>query len=281
MSGEGGEDGEPTLLPLPVVDAELLISAKLNSINEQCEGEAWKTHLHPDLALFASSGAGAITRLHSTDSFGKLLDQASPPSYLAQEKDVFGTSISLSPTNLLAIGTNQGHVLLHTLHQSHNHPELRFISVISDHPSPIRSLSFTPHLLLAGSDDRTISVHDVKPIQDFHKENLTGASTVASLTGHKGWIWAVQPVPTAEGVVASIAADKTIKFWDLASTTKNTPVWNASEVAQIRAFAFQPLPKQNKEGEVGERGMVGGGMTRFVTASEDGRLRWYRGAGLG
>lgn len=61
-------------------------------------------------------------------------------------------------------------------------------------------------------------------------------------------------------------------------------VWNGGETQPIAAFCFQPRPVDSAEGDgVPDAPSVAtsSSMTRFVTASQDGRLRWYRGAGLG
>ena len=286
---------EPTLLPLPVEDAGKLIIGSIDSLTSASTAqaklsEAWKTALHPTLPVFASVGAGATVSLHSFPpgedaSFGATLSVASLPSSLAKQKDLFGLSLAFhSSGTLLAVGTNTGAVLLYTL--SSNGSDLHLACTYADHPSPVRALSFTPHLLLVGSDDRTVSVHDIKPILSPTQSSLISGETriggtVASLSGHKGWLLALAATPVAEDVFASVGADKSIKFWDLASATKSTPVWNGSEVKTIRAFAFQPSPAAKGSEEVPGSGSGRGSMTRFVTASEDGRLRWYRGAGLG
>ena len=101
--------------------------------------------------------------------------------------------------------------------------------------------------------------------------------TVAKLTGHKGWVLGVAAVEG--GIFASVAADRSVKIWDLGGATKNTPVFNTTEVQKVNGFAFQPTTVQGGEGGEGEA--VASSMTRFVTAGEDGRLRFYRGAGLG
>uniref|UniRef100_V5EVB0 Uncharacterized protein n=1 Tax=Kalmanozyma brasiliensis (strain GHG001) TaxID=1365824 RepID=V5EVB0_KALBG len=160
-----------------------------------------------------------------------------------------------------------------------------------NHASPVRALSFLPSLLLVGSDDRTITIHDVKTIlspeqSSYLQPNAEGriGATVASLTGHKGWVFDIAAPALSTDVFASVAADKSTKFWDLTSATKNTPVWNGGEAQMVRAFAFQPPTATGSQtgGAAVEAGQgMTSSMTRFVTASEDGKLRWYRGAGLG
>ncbi|TKY89189.1 hypothetical protein EX895_001720 [Sporisorium graminicola] len=288
---------EPALLPLPVDDPEALLLGTIDSLTSHSDAqtklsEAWKTALHPSAPLFAAIGAGARVSLHAlpraTDStvFGTTLSVA-PLSNAP--KDAFGLSLAFHPSGtLLAVGTNTGQVLLYTLDSAST---LTLVSTYLDHPSPIRVLSFTQHLLLCGSDDRTISVHDVKPILSpqqtsmFARDAPRIGATVASLSGHKGWVLDLaSPASGESNVFASIAADKSIKFWDLASPTKSTPVWNGGETQPIAAFCFQPRPVDSAEGDgVPDAPSVAtsSSMTRFVTASQDGRLRWYRGAGLG
>ncbi|SPO21565.1 uncharacterized protein UTRI_01051_B [Ustilago trichophora] len=294
---------EPSLLPLPLEEPNQLILGTIDSLpttsNDTKLSEAWATALHPTLPFFASAGAGAIVSLHaipSSDgsSFGTTLATATPPASIAKQKDLFALSLTFHPSgNLLAIGTNTGIVLLYTISSSSSSATLQLVCNYADHPSPIRALSFTPYLLLVGSDDRSISVHDIKHFSlpssqsSFSHTPSNGpeprlGGTVASLSGHKGWILALAAAPkaAAENVFASVAADKSIKFWDLAAATKSTPVWNGGETQMIRAFAFQPANENDHSTEVTTGGGAAAAMTRFVTASEDGKLRWYRGADL-
>lgn len=289
---------EPPLLPLPIQDAESLIIGQMDSLTSSNTSqvklsEAWKTALHPSAPVFAAAGAGAVISLHSTSSsestlFGAILAVATLPSTLSKQKDLFGLSLAFnSPGTLIAIGTNTGQVLLYTL--SATTCQLNLVSSYADHPSPIRALSFTPDLLLVGSDDRTISMHDIQPILSPNQplystsglDTVRLASTVASLTAHKGWVLSLAVSPSTPSVFASIAADKCIKFWDLTSPTKASPVWTGSESQQLRAFAVQPAPFQQTPPASTDLGVGHNTMTRFITASQDGKLRWYRSAGLG
>lgn len=286
--------GEVPLLTLPVEDAASLITGQIDSLpacpvaDAALQGgklsEAWQTALHPTLPCFAAVGAGATVTVHATPSssdaasFGTMLGRAQPPPSRTGSKDLFGLSLAFHASGtLLAVGTNTGRVLLYMLTwPSPQRPALHLVAMFADHPAPIRALSFTDTLLLVGSDDRTVSVHDVQPILTApevlsDEEHVRLAGTVASLAAHKGWVLALG-APAASTVFASVGADKTIKFWDLASATKSAPVFSASEMKPIRAFAFQP-----RSGEEDTEAT----MTRFVTASEDGALRWYRSAGLG
>ncbi len=294
---ENANGGDAACLPLPVDTPDSLLIGKLDSILDRSSGtqqklsEAWKTLLHPTLPFLASVGAGAIVSLHSVpssssdESWGQVLTTATLPTSLSNKKDLFGLTLAFHPTSpLLALGTNTGQVLLYTFSPSFQAVrELKLVSVYSDHPAPIRALTFTPSLLVVGSDDRTISVHDVKPIITPSQNSVLGedgelrtGGTVASLTGHKGWVMDLAALPNAEGVFASVGADRSIKFWDLSSATKNTPVWNGGEVKGIRAFAFQPPSTVASSGGELLGGEVGATATatRFVTASEDGKLRW-------
>lgn len=295
VHGEELDVEEPRLLPLPVEDPSSLIIGQIDSLpscpaSEALEGlklsEAWKTVLDPTKPYFASVGAGSVVTLHSTSAsaFGKTLSAASLPQDLREQKDLFGLSLAFHPSgSYLAVGTATGQVLLYTLLSSST-PQLKLVMKFADHPAPIRALSFTPHLLLVGSDDRTISVHDIKPILHPSQYSVEAegdvrmGGTVAKLSGHKGWVLGIAAVEG--GIFASVAADRSVKFWDLGGATKNTPVFNTTEMQKVNGFAFQPTAAQGG-GEGGEGEAVGSSMTRFVTASEDGRLRWYRGAGLG
>ncbi|SNX82694.1 uncharacterized protein MEPE_01400 [Melanopsichium pennsylvanicum] len=287
---------DPSLVSLPVQDAKTLMLAQLDTITtthptpQAKLSEAWKTALHPTEPYFASIGAGAIVSLHSlpkggSSELGLFLTSSEMPPSISKQKDLFGLSLAFNRAGtLLAIGTNTGQVLLYTVSNS----KLKLVTTYANHPSPIRTISFTAFLLLVGSDDRTVSVHDVKPILLPSQSSscisgldgkLRMGGTVASLSGHKGWVLSVASVPVGDrNVFASVAMDKSFKFWDLSSATKSTPVWNGGEVQLIRSFAFQPIPVQDKMDNT-EAG--GTSMTRFATGSEDGRLRFYRGAGLG
>ncbi|CBQ70719.1 conserved hypothetical protein [Sporisorium reilianum SRZ2] len=297
IEGEAAEadaSAEPPLLSLPVEDPATLLAGTIDSLttlgSETKLSEAWKTALHPSAPFFAAVGAGATISLHSLPTsdtaFGTTLSIAPLPSN--QQKDAFGLSLAFHPSgSLLAVGSNTGQVLLYTLSATN----LALASTYLDHPSPIRALSFAPHLLLCGSDDRTISVHDVKPVLSPEQSSSYAGdaprigATVASLSGHKGWVLGLASSASAESnVFASIAADKSIKFWDLASPTKSTPVWNGGETQPITAFCFQPRSVDSTPANGAPdaaSAASSSSMTRFVTASQDGRLRWYRGAGLG
>lgn len=297
------EENEDAPLPLPVSDPSALIVGQIQSLPSSSAGEAklseaWRTTLHPTLPFFASVGAGATISLHAlptdndTTTLGTTLSIAAPPANLAKQKDLFGLSLAFNASGtLLAVGTNRGQVNLYSCAISSSQPELKLRITIAVHAAPIRALSFTPHLLLVGADDRTITVHDVKPLlttsqlSDTQADEVREGNTVASLTGHKGWVTGLAALPGVESVFASIGADKSIKFWDLQSATKNTPVFNTTEMKSVHAFAFQPpasgVDEEGKTEAEGGAAAATTSMTRFVTASEDGRLRWYRGAGLG
>lgn len=89
--------------------------------------------------------------------------------------------------SLLAVGTNKGDVYVVDV------TERVVLVCLTDHSKPVRTVYFAPPTtsyadhLFVGSDDRIVSVHDVR----YVRESLQ-ASTITSLQGHTGWILDVQ-----------------------------------------------------------------------------------------
>lgn len=312
MSGsEESDDTEiagqdPPMIALPVDDAASLLTAQLDSLLAAPSGstklsEAWKTVLHPTLPIFASVGAGRQATLHSAKndgdsaSFGALLCTANADTSSSASKEPFGLCLTFNATGtLLAVGSSTGEVLLYACRNQTGYV-LEVLAKYADHPSPVRALSMSPGHLYVGGDDRILTIHDVRSLQDHphtspdpgtqsqHQAQMGG--TVAAMTGHKGWILSTAPVPSSTRLVASISMDRTIRFWDLAVNPKSC-ICTCTELDTIRAFSFQPVAPSAPNQAPARAGTaptsIGGFGTssKFVTASNDGKLRWYRSAGI-
>ncbi|PWZ03310.1 WD40 repeat-like protein [Testicularia cyperi] len=306
-----GTDTPPSR-PLPVADGISLLvhqcdslpqSVAATSSSDSTLSHAYKTALHPTLPLFASVGQSAAVSLHSLGStvaaagrlFGELISSAD-----VVDAGDFGLALAFDPAGgRLAVSTLRGRVHVYAVVE--DGLALVLESTFADHPSPVRALSFssTGHLY-AGGDDRILTIHDVKhtfpgPCQTQTQVQVqvqVEASTVAvaALTGHKGSILATAPQPSSESrIVASISADQTVKMWDLATNPKSC-VYTAAEQAPVLAFCFQPLAATSLSAPPAHSAMNAtsasagasgfGTASRFVTASLDGRLRFYRSAGV-
>jgi WD repeat-containing protein 61 len=92
---------------------------------------------------------------------------------------------------------------------------------------PVRALAFSPDskLMLSGSDDKYVKVHDVYVLHHTCRatgttgegicRNTDKSSVVATFSGHKSWVLDVDFSPTGSGF-ASSSADGTVRVWDLA-----------------------------------------------------------------
>lgn len=64
---------------------------------------------------------------------------------------------------------------------------------------------------------------------------------------------------------ATSSADRTIKVWDMAARAAVSTIQNSSE---IWAVSWRPKPSSAGPGA-------------FVSGSDDGSIKWWRGAGMG
>jgi len=131
----------------------------------------------------------------------------------------------------------------------------------TSHAMSVRTLSWSPDssLLLSGSEDKRLILHDVR----VSASGRSGSGAVASMTGHSSWVLSTQISPDGK-LALSGSADKTVKVWDLSTRTAVSTVQDTGEVWSV---CWRPNPSgTNTSGA-------------FVTGGEDGHLRWWRAGG--
>lgn len=128
--------------------------------------------------------------------------------------------------------------------------------------------AYADHLYV-GSDDRTVTVHDVRAM-------IAGApsSAITVLAGHLGWVLSLQPGGDGR-IVASSAADHTVRLWDMGASPAAS-VMTLVQAAPIWALAW--MPETHSADDAVLTPLMAPGR-RFATGSEDGIVRLYRHAG--
>lgn len=234
--------------------------------------EAWVSALYPDASMFAAAGEGAHVALFSArpHTFGQGVRCLPYDSSYAS----YATCLAFSyEGDLLAMGTNTGVVFVWDVHSGEQ------IACMTDHSQPVRAITFArpsvaySNHMFVGSDDRTITVHDVEAIRGRASE-----TTVAALQGHRGWILDVQTGGNGR-IIASTSTDHVVRLWDLGTSpvecvltqTQNTPIWSV---------AWHPDAMEGTREDVGTTRLMAAGHG-FITGSDDGHVRLYRSAGTG
>ncbi|PWN53537.1 WD40 repeat-like protein, partial [Violaceomyces palustris] len=284
---EDSEDSKEDL-----VRGEELLASSLDSLPRVCSQdrttsrvhrvpESWSTCIHPTRPIFASTGSGALVSLHHTGTsregeskgFGELVrifgpfdgddDDEGVNAQRASDEDLFGLKVVFSlEGEMVAVGTNSGQVFVYDTDTG------ELLITYADHALPVRSLTFSEgHHLILGSDDKTITIHDVRDLRRIHslqegkRRRRRIGSTVANLRGHKGWILDLKT--SSDGrILASSSTDKTIKLWDLKVNPK-TCVFTFSETGNVWSISWKPRPS-----------------SAFLTGGDDGVIRWYRSGGV-
>ncbi|KAK0537171.1 Ski complex subunit Rec14 [Tilletia horrida] len=181
----------------------------------------------------------------------------------------------------LAIGTRSGQVHVYDVSTE----RLSHLSTMSSHAAPTRALAFTPassSYLVAGSDDRLVTVHDVRLPSNAagsgSASKSDNRSVVACLQGHGGWIRGVAPArgSTGDRLIASVSQDGSVRLWDISLSPKtsvfSTPPNLSSPFSSIswspamngsHALA-DSTPGSQQVGIIGS----GAGTGAFVTTSE-------------
>ena len=173
--------------------------------------------------------------------------------------------------SLLAIGTSTGTVLLFDVASRAQ------LAVISDHAQPVRALFFSApngslvNHLFVGSDDRTMTVHDLDGIDATHPPN-----TITALHGHQGWILDIQS--SGDGrVVATCGSDGVVQLWDLGASPV-TSVATLTQPSAVWCVSWKPQITKTREQEAMNPQLLVPG-SDFATGGDDGTVRRFRNAG--
>lgn len=135
----------------------------------------------------------------------------------------------------------------------------------------------TKQLLLSGSEDKRLILHDVR----VSASGKPGSGAVASLSGHSSWVLSTDISPDGRlalsgcddhimnltfvltGMIYS-SADRTIKVWDL---TARAAVSTIQDTGEVWSVSWRPKPSGNNSAGA------------FISGGEDGHVRWWRAAG--
>ncbi|OBZ70109.1 WD repeat-containing protein 61 [Grifola frondosa] len=136
-------------------------------------------------------------------------------------------------------------------------------STYTSHAMAVRTLAWSPdsQLLLSGSEDKRLVLHDVR----VSPSGKPGSGAVATLAGHSSWVLSTDISPDGR-LALSGSADKTIKVWDLSARAAVSTVQDTGEVWSV---AWRPKPSPS------------GSAGAFVSGGEDGVVKWWRAAGAG
>ncbi|KAG5340130.1 hypothetical protein C0989_002750 [Termitomyces sp. Mn162] len=208
---------------------------------------SWSVSLNPNGETYASSGGSGNIFIRSAQAanFGERLTTLSPGRHK------FGMYCSHSPDGKrIAMSSETGQIYIFDLESS------SLATTYTSHAMHVRSLAWSPDssLLLSASDDKRLVLHDVRS---------SPGGTVASFTGHSSWVLSTDISPDGR-LGLSGSADKTIKVWDIGARAAVSTIQDTGEV-----WSVSWRPKLPGPGSVGA----------FVSAGEDGMVRWWRGAG--
>ncbi|KAH8822708.1 WD repeat-containing protein 61 [Flagelloscypha sp. PMI_526] len=214
------------------------------------EGEepSWSTCLHPSKPLYASTGASGTLWLHSAepDSFGKRIKHVGTGA-----KTKFGMHIKWSPTTPnVALSSESGQIYVYDSEAS------QLVSTFTSHAMAVRQMSWSgdSSLLVSASDDRHVTIHDMR---------TTKGGGVASLGGHSSWVLSCD-ISLDGRLLVSGSADGQVKVWDIAARQCVSTIADSGE---IWATAWKPdssLPT-----------------AYFVSGGDQGVAKAWRAAGAG
>ncbi|KAE8227344.1 hypothetical protein CF319_g163 [Tilletia indica] len=209
--------------------------AHLTLDSEQAAKSTFASAIRPQGDLFVGTGLGGEAHLWkigadgdtvALESLAGAVEQggagAASKSGLAVE---WGMSCAFNEDgSQLAIGTRSGLVHLYAV----SNERVVHLSALTSHAAPVRTLAFTPlgsSHLVAGSDDRLITVHDVRlPTSSSGAWKEGGGAVVACLQGHTGWIRGVAPARGSMGdrLIASVSQDGGVRLWDISLSPKTS-----------------------------------------------------------
>ncbi|KAH8118878.1 WD repeat-containing protein 61 [Phellopilus nigrolimitatus] len=236
------------------LDADALVGAHDSFVREKDPGEpAWGVSLHPTGETYAATGAAGGVSVHSAapDTFGARL------ASMDSGRKKFGMAIAHSPDGArVALALETGQLFLFDL-AAH-----ALAATYTAHAAPVRALAWSADgaLLLSASDDRRLTLFDVRAGSAGSARG--GGGAVAALVGHASWVLSAALSPDGR-LALSGSADKTIKVWDVAARAAVSTVKDTGEVWSV---AWRP-------------NVTPGSAGAFVSAGEDGLVKWWRGAG--
>lgn len=188
----------------------------------------------------------------------------------------FGTTLEYSPDGrFLAVASNDGYLTLFDAHTN------ALVSAFPAHSAPIRSVTFTNGLLVTGSDDKRISMFDLRALAGGSNGSQRAGggrqSQVGSLGGHTGWVTSVEA--RNERLLASASSDGTIKLFDLANPGSAFGTLR-DHTGDVWSLAWAPADRGESvqvEGLAGANAGLGDG--RLLSVGDDAVLRWWRSGG--
>ncbi|KAJ8081932.1 Ski complex subunit Rec14 [Marasmius tenuissimus] len=220
---------------------------------------AWSVSLNPSGSTYASCGGSGKATIHSAQldgSFGERL------STIPSGRTKFGMYCAHSPDGKrLALSSESGQIFIFDLESS------SLLNTFTSHAMSVRSLSWSPDssLLLSASEDKRLVLHDVRVSSSG---NMSAGGAVATFSGHSSWVLSVDFSPDGK-LGLSGSADKTVKVWDIGARAAVSTIPDTGG-GEVWAVSWRPKPAAH-----------GAGAGSFVSGSEDGKVRWWRGAGAG
>ncbi|KAF9004277.1 WD repeat-containing protein 61 [Cyathus striatus] len=207
---------------------------------------SWSVSLNPKGETYASTGGSGNVWIHSakSDTFGERL------ATLPSNRSKFGMFCAHSPDGKrIAMSSETGQIFIFDLETN------TLQSTFTSHAMSVRSVSWSydSSLLLSGSEDKRLVLHDVR----------SAGNAVASFAGHASWVLSVGLSPDGK-LGLSGSADKTIKVWDIAA---RAAVSTIQETGEVWSVSWRPKPPAH------------GSPGAFASGGEDGVVRWWRGAG--
>lgn len=156
--------------------------------------DSWQVKFSPGGQMIATGTAGGKVNLYNTVTGEKQATLESSGKFL------LSVAFNNSGDQLFA-ASQEGIVYLFDLATQ------KLIRNFECHAMPIRCMKFMPdtQLLLTGSDDKYVKVHDILEASQ---------QIVASLPGHSSWVLDVD-ASSKHKQIASASADGTVRVWDL------------------------------------------------------------------
>ncbi|KZP09957.1 WD repeat-containing protein 61 [Athelia psychrophila] len=215
---------------------------------------SWSVSLNPKGGTYASTGGSGSVTIHSAEASNFGERQAT----LSSGRTKFGMCCKYSPDgSRVALSTETGQIYIFDAQSS------ALLSTYNSHAMSVRTLSWSPdsQLLLSGSEDKRLILHDVR----VPTSGKPGSGAVATLSGHSSWVLSTDISPDSR-LALSGSADKTIKVWDISARAAVSTIQDTGEVWSV---SWRP--------KLGANGTPSG----FVSGGADGCVKWWRSAGAG